>query len=322
MQEFTAELSDRGERVDRWLTRQLPDVSRSRIQALIHSGAIVSEAVPLSPGTRVTDGMVVCVEIPAPVAVTLEPEAIPLNVLYEDSHLIAVNKPAGLVVHPAPGHPDGTLVNALLYHCNDLAGVGGELRPGIVHRLDRDTSGVLVVAKNEQAMEGLSRQFRMREVEKVYYALVHGTPTRRTGKVESLIGRSRHDRKKMSARPSRGREALTHYAVVASCEVASLLRVQISTGRTHQIRVHMAHIGYPVVGDCQYGRSQLDRKLPVVAGRQMLHAYSLRVSHPCSGESLHFVAPVPEDMCTVRDALDMQPSLHENSPANGDVECP
>jgi len=322
MQEFTVEPSDRGERVDRWLSRQLQDVSRSRIQSLIHSGAIVSEFGPLTPGTRVKDGMVVRVEIPPPVAVTLEPEAIPLNVLYEDSDLIAVNKPAGLVVHPAPGHPGGTLVNALLYHCSDLAGVGGELRPGIVHRLDRDTSGVLVVAKNEQSMAGLSMQFRMREVEKIYYALVHKKPTRRTGKVETLIGRSRHDRKKMSALPSRGREALTHYTVVASSDSASLLRVQISTGRTHQIRVHLAHIGCPVVGDGQYGRSQLDSKLPVVADRQMLHAYSLRVSHPCSGESLHFVAPIPKDMCGVRDALDMQPALHENSTANGEVECP
>ena len=195
-------------------------------------------------------------------------------------------------MHPAAGHPGGTLVNALLHHCHDLTGIGGELRPGIVHRLDKDTTGVMVAAKTAAALEALADQFKQRGVRKEYVALVHGAPRPATGVIESLIGRSRHDRKKMSAQPARGRHAVTHYQIEEALGTFCLLRLRIETGRTHQIRVHLAHIGHPVVGDPAYGRRH---SIPDV-DRQMLHAAQLTLQHPRTGATLEFSAPLPSDM--------------------------
>jgi 23S rRNA pseudouridine1911/1915/1917 synthase len=243
--------------------------------------------------------MTVEVDVPRPTAVELVPQPIPLEVLHEDGDIIVVNKQAGLVVHPAAGHPDGTLVNALLNHCGDLQGIGGELRPGIVHRLDRDTSGVLVAAKNQAAQQSLVDQFKAGRVEKVYLALVTGAPSPPCGTVETLIGRSRHDRKKMSARPASGRKAVTHYETLETFDGVSLLKVCIDTGRTHQIRVHMAHLRHPVLGDRQYG----SRRAAASAPRQMLHARRLAFTHPRHGGRMECRAPVPSDMQAVMEAL-------------------
>jgi 23S rRNA pseudouridine1911/1915/1917 synthase len=244
--------------------------------------------------------------MPPPEPVALVPQNIPLNVLFEDADIIVINKPPDLVVHPAAGHATGTLVNALLHHCGDLAGIGGELRPGIVHRLDKDTSGALVVAKTERALRGLVQQFKEGLVQKEYLALVWGCVEPRTGHIETLIGRSAHNRKKMSAQPETGRRALTDYEVLEQFTTAAVLRVRIHTGRTHQIRVHLAHLGHAVIGDVVYGRARRDA-LPAPAPdaasgpalRQMLHAHQLAFAHPRTGLPLAFTAPVPEDFRTL-----------------------
>jgi 23S rRNA pseudouridine1911/1915/1917 synthase len=288
---------DAGQRADRWLSRCFPEFSRARIQTLMRAGRVTTAAgAPLAPDDRVSAGLAAEVRpLPRPEPAA-RPEDIPLDVLYEDADLLVVNKPAGLVVHPAPGHPGGTLVNALLHACPEMAGAGADaLRPGIVHRLDRDTSGALVVAKTESAALALSRQFAGREVEKRYAALVHGEPRPARGRIETVIGRSRSDRKKMSARVARGREAVTEYEVVERLGPLSLVAVRILTGRTHQIRVHMAHIGCPVAGDRAYGRPALDRRLPAPPPRQMLHAEDLAFRHPRTGAALRFHALRPAD---------------------------
>ena len=290
-----------GLRADVWLSRRLDGLSRSRVQALIKSGDIVAVGRPLTTHLKVNAGLEVLVSIPPPELAGLIPEEIPVDVVFEDADIIIVNKPAGLVVHPAAGHRSGTLVNALLHHCRDLAGVGGELRPGIVHRLDKDTSGVMAVAKNDVAMDDLAAQFRGGTVTKEYVALVHGVPDPPAGRVETLIGRSRHDRKRMSTRPASGRKAISHYAVVEKLGLAAVLHVRIETGRTHQIRVHLAHIRHPVLGDLQYGARKEDPGL--AAPRQMLHAARLALCHPGSGERMSFKAPLPADMLTVLERL-------------------
>lgn len=287
---------DAGMRLDVWLNRQISDLSRSRIQSLIRSGHITSEGKRTSAHTLTRDGMAVNVDIPDPEPIELVPEEISLDVLYEDKDLIVVNKPAGLVVHPAAGHRRGTLVNALLYHCRDLEGVGGELRPGIVHRLDKDTSGVMVIAKNDRSMDRLSASFKNREVRKEYQAIVHGIPRDGQGVVETRIGRSRHDRKKMSASSPSGRNAVTRYSVIETFKDVALLEVHIETGRTHQIRVHMAHIGHYVVGDKQYGNSRKDRSLGFEVHRQMLHSHMLAFRHPSDDREVICRAPLPADM--------------------------
>jgi len=268
---------------------------------------------------RIKEGLAAAVDVPPPVHVAVHAENIPLDVLHEDPDVVVINKPAGLVVHPAAGHASGTLVNALLHRCPDLEGIGGEKRPGIVHRLDKDTSGVMVVAKTDQAMESLTRQFRRGEVQKEYVALVHGLPDPKVGRIETLIGRSHHDRKKMSARPRSGRTAITRYRVKEVFKVAALVQVDIETGRTHQIRVHMAHIGHPVVGDRQYGRPPGRRALDVDGAqdpgtasrarsvdRQMLHSARLAFAHPHTGEKAEYRAPVPQDMARLLTRLRRQ----------------
>jgi 23S rRNA pseudouridine1911/1915/1917 synthase len=278
-------------RIDSWISRNLPILSRAQIQNLMKSGYILVNDKTVSPHRKTTPGMKISITIPEPEPSTLAPENIPLNILYEDHDIIVINKPAGIVVHPAPGHNTGTLVNALLNHCSDLAGIGGELRPGIVHRLDKDTSGVMIVAKNEEAMRKLVSQFKAGNVYKQYLALVHEIPVPSSGTIETLIGRSGHNRKKMSAQPPRGKNSITHYETVKTFQKASMIRVIIKTGRTHQIRVHMSHIGNPVIGDKQYGRRNKLR----IADRQMLHAEVLALKHPVNGKKMRFKAPMPED---------------------------
>lgn len=290
------------QRLDIWLSRQRQDLSRARIQQLIRDGHIRVNQAAHKPHYQLKPGDEVRIEIPEAAPVALQPENIPLAVLYEDADLIVINKAPGLVTHPAPGNEAGTLVNALLYHCRDLAGIGGELRPGIVHRLDRDTSGALVAAKNDLAVHRLISQFKRREVHKYYLALVWGAPRPESGTIETLVGRSPHNRKKMSAEPEVGRPAVTHYKVLQALGPVSLLGVRIETGRTHQIRVHLAHIGHPVVGDRQYGRARAD-PLPAPASRQMLHAETLSFNHPRSGLELEFHAPMPDDMRRLIQAL-------------------
>lgn len=289
--------SDAG-RLDTVLARTRTELSRARWQEEIKADRVTVNGKPGRCKMKVGPGDVIDWTRPPPEPVETKPEDIPLDVLFEDDDLIVLNKPPGLVVHPAPGHPGGTLVNALLHHCPNLPGIGGEQRPGIVHRLDRDTSGVMVVAKNDGALYSLARQFKDRHTRKEYLALAWGRPPAGTGTIHTRIGRSDHDRKKMAAFPlapadgePRGKEAVSHYEVIETVGPISLLRVRIETGRTHQIRVHLAHIRHPVVGDAVYGgaRAQLD------APRQMLHAERLSITHPRTRASLTFVAPMPSD---------------------------
>jgi 23S rRNA pseudouridine1911/1915/1917 synthase len=249
--------------------------------------------------------------LPPPEPIELAAEPLPLDVVFEDRHLIVLNKPPGMVVHPAAGHPGGTLVNALLYHCPDLEGIGGQKRPGIVHRLDKDTSGVLVVAKTDLAHHELSRQFKARKIRKHYLALVYGLPEDDRGQIDLPIGRHPKERKKMSTVSTSGREALTIWRVKERFAGATLLEIDLKTGRTHQIRVHCTSMGHPIVGDNVYGRRPRLAKenaplyaILKTAKRQMLHALRLGFTHPVTAETLHFNAPLPEDMQTIIEQLD------------------
>ena len=307
MPELKADMSAAGLRLDVWLTGQVPGLSRSRLQQLIREQHVQVNGAPQKTGYLMKAGDVVHYTIPALAPTATVAEHIPLSIVYEDRDVLVINKPAGMVVHPAPGHANGTLVNALLHHCKDLGGIGGELRPGIVHRLDRDTSGLLVVAKNEASLQALVSQFKNRRVTKEYLALVWGIPVPRAGRIETLIGRSEHDRKKMSTRSRSGRLAVSHYETVQAFEGAALVRVRIETGRTHQIRVHMAHIGHPVMGDQQYGHARKPAGF-AVPDRQMLHAARLSFSHPINGRELKFAAEPPADM------RDLISSLSKSAP--------
>lgn len=282
-------------RLDVYLHRNYPDFSRNALLRLIRAGAVRVQGRTVKPTHTPRAGEVITIAWPEPEPARLTPVAIALDVLYEDETLLVLNKPAGLVVHPAAGHADGTLVNALLHHCPDLGGIGGEIRPGIVHRLDKDTSGVLVIAKNDFALHGLAAQFKERTLRKEYLAAVWGEPKPPRGVIRTLIGRNPRNRKKMSARPASGRPAVTHYEVLSRHGGVSLLRVRIETGRTHQIRVHLAHIGHPVVGDRQYGRARKGLRATPPA-RQMLHAERLACTHPRTRAPLEFAAPIPQDL--------------------------
>ena len=285
------------ERLDIVLMARHHDFSRSRIKGLIESGFVkVNGEVVTKAGAKVDEDDELDVFIPPPVPAVPEPEDIPIDVIYEDENILALNKPPGLVVHPAPGHLTGTLVNALLAHCPNLSGIGGVSRPGIVHRLDQDTSGVMVVAKTQRAMDVLSKEFSSHaNIVKTYLAIVHGTPVPAEGRIENLIGRSPFDRKKMAIVDRNGKVAVTHYRVVASSRTVSRVECVIETGRTHQIRVHMASLGTPVVGDAVYGRSRLDRQLDPPPVRQLLHAWRLTLKHPITREPMTFEAPIPSD---------------------------
>ena len=282
-------------RLDAWLAGQWPDLSRARIQALIKGGGLTASCGGVKPNSRPAGGTRIRLEIPFPVPAVPEPQNIPLEVLYEDDDCLVVNKPPDLVVHPAPGHPDGTLVNALLYHCKNLGGIGGVERPGIVHRLDKDTSGLLAVAKNDLAMAGFVRLFQSGGILKEYVAWVHGTPQSESGTITTLIGRHPEFRQKMAVVKVNGRQAVTHYRVEKRCGDLLLMRCRIETGRTHQIRVHMRHIGCPVAGDPLYGWPASDRKLDPRPPRQLLHAEHLAFPHPVTGERVDLHAPLPKD---------------------------
>jgi len=303
--ELTVSHTRSDSRLDLWLHEQLADLSRARIQALVRNGDITMNGAPTKAHAQVHPGTRIRITMPIVRDTGLEPEPIALSVLYEDADLIAVNKPAGLVVHPAAGHRSGTLVNALLYHCRDLAGIGGEHRPGIVHRLDKDTSGALVAAKTEQAMDALTAQFKKRRVRKAYCAVVHGIPEPRAGSITTRVGRNPRDRKKMAASVTGGRTAVTHYEVHETFEDAALVEVRIETGRTHQIRVHMAHLGHPLLGDKQYGGRRVRRNAGTLldAPRQMLHAACLELTHPRDARPMCFEAPLPADFTAVLQRL-------------------
>ena len=306
-----------GARLDKVLADALPDLSRTRIKALIETGHVKLSASneTLDAANHVKVGEQYELTVPPAVAAVPEPQAIPLDVIFEDDDLLVVNKSAGLVVHPAAGHADGTLVNALLAHCGDsLSGIGGVTRPGIVHRLDKDTSGLLLVAKNDLAHRGLSEQLAEHTLERAYKALVWGLPKPQQGEIEGNIGRSTANRKKMAVVPRGGKTALTRYRVSRSIGTkATLVECRLATGRTHQIRVHLAHIGHPVIGDPLYSRGTR-RRLPKIDAdtrsqisafkRQALHAFLIGFTHPKSGETLRFEIDVPIDFNELVKSLD------------------
>ncbi len=277
-------------RLDRFLAIELPQYSRSRFQQLIRDGFVRLNGKTARPRDILRAGDVIDLTEPPPEKIDNQPEAIPLDILFEDDDLIVINKPAGLVVHPGAGHREHTLINALLHHCSTLSGIGGKERPGIVHRLDKDTSGCLVVAKNDESHRGLSIQFAERTVEKIYLALVSEKLRRSAGVIEEKIGRHRVHRQRMSVTSERGRAARTEYRVSRSSEQASLVECKLHSGRTHQIRVHLHHLGHPVLGDKVYA-PKLTGKFP----RQMLHAWKLGFHHPRTGEWRTFEAPLPND---------------------------
>ena len=278
-----------GERLDRFLDARCPALSRSRIQALISEGSVTLDSNAAKPSTKIRRGQIVLLRIPQPAESSLRPQNIPLTIVYEDSDLLVVDKPAGMTVHPAPGHPDGTLVNAVLAHCPDLQGIGGTVRPGIVHRLDKDTSGLMVVAKNDRAHRSLSEQLKAREFTKVYIALTHGSVTPSEAIIDAPIGRSPANRQRMAVVDG-GREAITRYRVLRHYPAHSLVEIRPTTGRTHQIRVHFASLGYPLVGDATYGKA--DNTL----NRHFLHATTLGFKHPSSGDYREFGAAMPAEL--------------------------
>ncbi len=322
---FVVDDHQQGVRLDRFLSEQLSTLSRSRVKTLIKEGHVtIDERTIEEPNYRVKPGETFTISLPAPEPAIPRGEPIPLNVVFEDDAIIVIDKPAGLVVHPAAGHWTGTLVNALIAHCGDsLSGIGGVKRPGIVHRIDKETSGLMVVAKTDAAHKALSKQFanhgRDGQLERTYAALVWGVPERPKGTISAPLGRKVTNRQKMAVVAEGGKEAITHYQVVRrfpeppeAPPLVSLIHCSLETGRTHQIRVHMAHIGHPLLGDATYGAgfSASARKLPQLAqdaltalGRQALHAQTLAFVHPIKGERLSFESELPNDFQVVFDAL-------------------
>ncbi len=280
-----------GERADALVCRLVPDLTRSAAQKLLERGAVTSAGRPVRKNDRPAPGDVLEVVLPDPEPIDLVPQDIPLDVVYEDGDVIVVNKPVGLVVHPAPGHPDGTLVNALLYHCGtSLSGINGELRPGIVHRIDRDTSGLIIAAKNDRAHLALAAQLQDHSLARTYEAVAVGSLREDSGTVDAPIGRHPVDRKKMAVDRKNGREAITHWTVLARYPGYTHVECRLETGRTHQIRVHLASIGHPLLGDTVYGAK---KPVPGLAG-QCLHARRLRFVHPSTGEPVELECPLPD----------------------------
>lgn len=290
-QAFLVDAGDAGKRIDAYLSEQLTDVTRSMVQNWIEQGnARLASGKPVKKNYKLVEGDQIILQVPKPQAVEIAPEDIPLDIIYEDSDIIVVNKARGMVVHPAVGNWSGTLVNALMYHCGDsLSGIHGEIRPGIVHRIDKDTSGLLVVAKNDFAHQSLAEQIACHSAAREYQAIVVGIPREDEGTIDRPIGRHKTDRKKMAIVPD-GRRAVTHYQVMERYRGYARMRFQLETGRTHQIRVHMASIGHPIIGDPLYGLKK-DRFSNL--GGQCLHAYRLSLDHPRTGERMVFEAPLP-----------------------------
>ena len=297
-----------GKRLDAALAAAIADVSRTQLARHIADGLVLVNAQPaLSPSQKVRAGDVILWTEPEVVAVAaLAAEKIPLVIVFEDAHLVVLDKPAGLVVHPAPGHEDGTLVNALLAHCKDLRGIGGEMRPGIVHRLDRDTSGLMVVAKDDVTMNALGADFKVHRILRRYEALVIGRPPQESGRIDTLHGRDPKDRKKFSVKVKEGRRAITNWRLVEALPGAARMEAQLETGRTHQVRVHFTALGTPLLGDQTYGRPPRDlalRAIGVALGRQALHAKTLGLHHPRSGAWMEFESAPPADMAAALAAL-------------------
>ncbi len=287
--EITAEES--GERIDALLARLVPELTRSAAQRLLEEGLVTLRGVPVKKNRRTEPGEVYAALLPEPELPEPEPQDIPLDIVYEDADVVVVNKPRGMVVHPAPGHPDGTLVNALLWHCGDsLSGVGGERRPGIVHRIDKDTSGLIIAAKNDYAHLALSAQLADRSLSRVYEAVARGEFREEAGTVDAPIGRHPTERKRMAVTERGSRPAVTHWEVIARYRGWTHIRCRLETGRTHQIRVHMAYIGHPLLGDMVYGAKKPERGLE----GQCLHARELKFLHPRTGEAIHLSTELPE----------------------------
>jgi len=301
--EFYLQVEEDSARIDRYLAEELPDLSRSRIQQLIEQGKVqvngkvcTSKKINLKAGDRIT------LEIPEAQPLELTPQDIPLDILYEDDQLLILNKPAGLVVHPAPGHPNGTLVNALLAHCPNLPGIGGVQRPGIVHRLDKDTTGAIAIAKTDIAYQHLQAQLQAKTARREYLGVVYGAPKTESGTIDLPIGRHPQDRKKMAIVPVEegGRLAITHWRIKERLGNYTLIHFQLETGRTHQIRVHSAKMGLPIVGDPVYGSG---RSVGVNLSGQALHAWKLKVQHPISGDWIEVTAQLPQNFNTLLDIL-------------------
>lgn len=309
-QNFSFDVSGEAARLDHFLVQQLPDFSRSRVQALIAEGHCrVNDKVVTEPSHKAKAGAKIQLHVPAPKETHIGASEIPLNIVFEDKHLLVINKAAGMTVHPAAGHTDDTLVNALLAHCGDsLSGIGGVMRPGIVHRLDKDTSGLLVVAKHDEAHQGLSKQLQDRTMKRHYIAVVWGCPKIPSGTITGAIDRSPVNRKKMAVVKKGGREAVTHYKLLESYPykdktIASKVECILDTGRTHQIRVHMTHIGHALVGDPLYGSAPQKNRFPFDWARdfprQALHAKILRFIHPITGKPIEFESDLPDDIKTL-----------------------
>jgi len=311
---------DQGKRLDQFLSEADLHLSRSQAKKLIGEGMILLNQKPTKPSAHLKKGDIVSGILPKPEPLALNPEPLPITILYEDRSIIVVDKPQGMVVHPAYGNPSGTLVNALLYHCKDLAGINGVIRPGIVHRLDKDTSGVMVVAKDDLAYHELTKQFKNRAVEKVYLAIAYGQFKKEEGLIDSAIGRHPSQRKRMSIRSKKGRTAITRWRVVERLDGFTLLEIFPQTGRTHQIRVHLSSIGHPILGDPLYGRKGRPGAIhdPILResirkiNRQALHAHRLAFRHPQTGERLEFESPIPQNIKSVLTWLRV-PQNHSSS---------
>ena len=294
LHEFRVTVSE--SRLDQYLAGLDTGMTRSRLSRLIVEGQVLVNGGPAKPSHKVRAGDRILLSVPPPRPSSVGPQEIPVTVVYQDASVVVIDKPAGLAVHPGPGHPDMTLVNALLAMCPDIQGIGGEIRPGIVHRLDKDTSGLMMVAKTHQAHNDLSSQIKSRQVTKGYLALVEGTPKQLHGKVDAPVGRHPRRRTRMAVVVG-GKEARTNYKVIHQVAGYSLLEIYLETGRTHQIRVHMAYLGHPLLGDTTYGRSSS------LVNRHFLHAFHLGFKHPVNGESLEFKIDLPSDLTPVLDAL-------------------
>ena len=290
---FTADIEHEDQRIDRYLTEMLPEQSRSFFQKLIRDGFVMVNHIIVKVNYRLKTGDVIEIDIPDAVPTEIVPENIPLDILYEDDDLLIVNKPKGMVVHPAVGHSTGTLVNAIMYHCQgNLSGINGEIRPGIVHRIDKDTTGSLIICKNDEAHRNIAEQIKEHSVTRRYVGVVAGTFSEESGTVEGAIGRHPNDRKRMTINEKNGKPAVTHDRVLQTLKGASFMEFELETGRTHQIRVHMASISHPLLGDTVYGNSKNPYKLQ----GQALHARTIGFIHPTTGEYIEVSAPIPEYM--------------------------